>query len=361
MRLHHHPTMYTDIRYMQRALTLAEKGMGFVSPNPLVGAVIVRDETILGEGYHAVFGGDHAEVAAVKAAEAKGYDVAGATMYVTLEPCTHHGKTPPCTDLILAKKLRRVVIAMPDPHPFAGGGADRLHHHGIHVTMGLLRRQAEEINRFFLHGFRTRRPFFTAKAAVSTNGMIAEAPGKRTQLSGPEAQAFAHALRQAHDAILVGTDTVLTDDPLLSVRHGYARRDPLRVLIDPKRRIPPQARVFRDDNYLLFTRRQPQDPLTHKNHVFLEGELNLIPPATIAHELWERDIRSVLIEGGARTIETFLEARLIDELIIIETPTRLPKSGVPLFPRRFPKGFAERHEQQLELGDDVAKVYEQAS
>ncbi len=352
--------MLSDIRYMKRAFQLAEQGMGFVSPNPLVGAVIVRDETVIGEGFHAKYGEAHAEAAAIEDAENNGYDVAGASLYVNLEPCSHHGKTPPCSDLIIRKKLHQVVIAMPDPNPFACGGSEQLYAAGIHVRMGLLRKEAEDINRFFLHGFQHKRPFFTAKAAVSKNGMIAEAPGVRTQISGPQSQVFAHALRQAHDAILVGTNTVITDNPLLSVRYGDLQRDPLRVIIDPRRRIPHDAHVFRDENFLMFTKMDRVLDLSNNNCVQIKSEMNTVPPARIAEELWERKIRSVLIEGGARTINSFIEADLIDELIIIKTNKRLPRSGVPLFAQRFPKHFVEHEEQSLPLGDDVATVYEHA-
>ncbi len=350
--------MHSDAPYMQRALYLAEQAIGFVSPNPLVGAVIVRDGVVIGEGYHQRFGADHAEVEAIRNAEANGHNVAGATLYVTLEPCSHFGKTPPCTDLIIEKKLRMVVIAMHDPNPFAGGGAEKLFAAGVHVRMGLMRKNAEEINRFYLHGFRTKRPFFTAKAATSSNGMIAEAPGKRTQISGDQGKIFAHALRQSHDAILIGAQTAVIDNPYLTVRFGEYKRDPLRVIIDAHLRVPADAHVFRDNNYLVFTSIKEVPYYLNKNCVHIAETRDLISPYEISQVLWERNIRSVLVEGGAITIGTFVAANLVDELILLKSNARLPRSGVPLFPHGFPKGFSEI--EARELGVDTIYVYLQA-
>lgn len=352
--------MYSDAPYMQRALQLAEKAVGFVSPNPLVGAVIARNGVIIGEGYHKRCGGDHAEVEAIRDAEAHGHSVEGATLYVTLEPCSHFGKTPPCTDLIIAKKIRMVVVAMRDPHPEAGGGIEKLYAAGIHVRQGLMHKAAEEINRFYLHGLKFARPFFTAKAAISKNGMIAAAPNERTQISGTEAQVFTHALRQSHDALLVGAQTAVVDDPLLNVHYGDYRRDPLRVIIDAHLRVPADARVFRDENYLVFTCEERLPEHLKKECVHYVPSHDLISPHAIAASLWKRNIRSVLIEGGAMTIQTFVGAGIVDELILIRSPMQLPKAGVPLFPHQFPHGYIEKPDEALELGEDRVTVYAHA-
>lgn len=345
-------------KYMRQALALAKQGTGFVSPNPLVGAVIVKNDKIIGEGYHARFGGIHAEAAAIRDAEAQGNDVTNAMLYVTLEPCTHFGKTAPCSDLIIGKKIAAVVIAMPDPNPVAAGGAEQLLNAGIQVTTGIMQAEAEQLNRFYLHGIRTSRPFFTVKAAISANGMVAAAAGKCLRISGKDAEIFTHGLRQEYDAILVGVETVLIDDPLLSVRHGKHRRDPLRVIIDPHLRLSKDAKVLRDEHFLLITSTASdatKSVFLNKNIVQITEGNGVLSPQLFAQELWQRNVRSVLIEGGPMTIAHFLTAELVDELIIIQSNKILPETGVPLFPNGFPEGFEVK--ETIRLAEDTATVY----
>jgi diaminohydroxyphosphoribosylaminopyrimidine deaminase / 5-amino-6-(5-phosphoribosylamino)uracil reductase len=203
--------------FMRQALVLAARGRGLVHPNPLVGAVIVRNDAIIAAGYHEEYGGAHAEVNALRSA---GEAAAGARMYVTLEPCTHHGRTPPCTDAILAARIGDVVIAASDSNPVATGGADILRAAGVRVTTGILERESRRLNAIFHHWHEHGTPFVTLKLATSAEGHIAAAPGVRTAITGPIANAEVHRMRAMHDAILVGIGTALTDDPLLTVRDG---------------------------------------------------------------------------------------------------------------------------------------------
>jgi diaminohydroxyphosphoribosylaminopyrimidine deaminase/5-amino-6-(5-phosphoribosylamino)uracil reductase len=346
--------------WMQKALALAEKGAGFVSPNPLVGAVIVRDGKAIGQGWHARYGGPHAEAAAITDAENKGHAVTGAEIFVTLEPCAHVGKTPACADLLIKKRIAKVTYAVADPHHQASGGADKLRASGIEVISGLLEAEARWQNRFFFHGVKKQRPFFLAKAAVSADGKVAAKAGEQTMISGQEAQIFTHRLRQECDAVLVGAGTVLTDDPLLSVRHGEMRRDPLRIILDPHWRTLPSAQVYRDENYLIVSR-QSRDShfIPPQNLIGLPLDKNgRLPLTELAAYLYQNDIRSVLVEGGPQTLATFLQAGLIDELCLITNPhLRLP-GGVPLLLDDILPGFFLRH--TLPLGNDRAQIYSHA-
>ncbi len=230
---------------MRRALDLAREGWGKTAPNPMVGAVLVRDGVVVGEGYHAQFGAAHAEVAALQAA---GEGARGATLYVTLEPCAHHGKTPPCADAIAAAGVIRVVIAASDPNPDAAGGADRLRARGVAVEFGEGEAGARELNAPFFHRFaHPERPFVTLKMAVSIDGAIAAADrSTTTHLTGPESRREVHRLRAGHEAIAVGIGTVLADDPALTVRDWAPPRvPPTRVVFDSALRTPPDSLLAR--------------------------------------------------------------------------------------------------------------------
>lgn len=300
-----------EVRWMRRALALAERGRATVSPNPLVGCVLVRDGAVVGEGWHERRGGPHAEVAALAAA---GAAARGATAYVTLEPCAHTGLTPPCTDALLAAGVRRVVAALSDPHPLAAGGADALRAAGVEVAVGLLGQDAAWQNRVFLHGVAAGRPFVVLKVAVSLDGRSAAADGTSQWLTGPEARRHAHALRAAADAVLVGSGTVLADDPQLTVRlPGSPGPQPLRVVLDGRGRVPATARVLDD-----------QAPT-----LVLTGEQTRDLDAVLA-VLWGRGVRSVLVEGGAAVAGSFVRASLVDELHCHVAPLLLGERGLPL-------------------------------
>lgn len=232
----------TDEEYMQMAVGLAERGRGFVNPNPMVGAVIVKDGRIIGRGWHRKYGELHAERNALAdCAE----NPAGATIYVTLEPCCHTGKTPPCTDAILAAGIRRVVIGAMDPNPLVGGrGAAILREHGVSVETGVLKKECEDQNRVFLHYIRTGLPYVVLKYAMTLDGKIATATGASQWITGEEARAQVHALRHELMGIMVGSGTVLADDPMLNCRLPGAK-NPVRIICDARLRTPPDAMVVR--------------------------------------------------------------------------------------------------------------------
>ena len=231
-----------DLFWMRRALAEAERGRGAVEPNPLVGAVVVREGRPVGVGHHARFGGPHAEVVALEAA---GAAARGATLYVTLEPCCHHGKTPPCTEAVLAAGIRRVVAAMTDPFPkVAGGGFARLAAAGLEVESGLLETEARRLNAPYLKRLATGRPYVIAKWAMTLDGKTATASGDSRWISGPRSRALVHELRGRMDAILVGIGTALADDPQLTARPPGPRRA-ARVVLDSAARLPPDSRLAR--------------------------------------------------------------------------------------------------------------------
>ncbi|MEO0108219.1 MAG: bifunctional diaminohydroxyphosphoribosylaminopyrimidine deaminase/5-amino-6-(5-phosphoribosylamino)uracil reductase RibD, partial [candidate division WOR-3 bacterium] len=228
---------------MRQALALAERGLGRVAPNPLVGCVLVKDGTIVGQGYHRRYGGRHAEVEALAAA---GQKACGATMYVTLQPCNHVGKTPPCTDAIIAAGVKRVVFATCDPNPGSDckRGTDKLVDSGIEVSVGICRDEAERLNDIYFHRLRTSRPFVALKLAATLDGKIADFQGRSQWITSDEARQEVHRLRSAYDAILVGSRTVETDDPRLTSRVPGCR-SPVRLVLDADLSLSPRAQVLR--------------------------------------------------------------------------------------------------------------------
>lgn len=294
--------------WLARAFALAERGRRTASPNPLVGCVLVRDGAVVGEGWHERAGGPHAEVVALRAA---GADAAGATAYVTLEPCAHAGRTGPCADALIAAGIFKVVAALADPNPLASGGAQRLRGAGVDVVLDADPATARRQNAVFLHGLRHARPFVIWKAAISLDGRIAAADGTSQWITGPEARAGAHDLRAEVDAVLVGSGTVLADDPALTARPGTAaERQPLRVVLDRRHRVPATARVHDGAAPTLIL----ADP----------------DPASVLTRLWDRDVRSVLLEGGGTVAGAFLAAGLVDRLILHVAPLLLGADATPV-------------------------------
>ena len=236
-----------DATYMKLALSLAARGAGWVSPNPMVGAVVVRGGKVVGRGYHRRAGLPHAEVEALRSA---GETARGADLYVTLEPCNHQGKTPPCTQAILSAGVRRVIIATPDPNPqVTGGGAEFLAARGVEVNVGLLGAEARRLNEAWFHYVNTGRPWVMAKAACSLDGKIATVGGESQWLTGEAARALGHRLRHRVDAMVVGIGTVLADDPQLTTRRPRGQgKDPIRVVLDSRLRLPLTARLLHLDS-----------------------------------------------------------------------------------------------------------------
>ncbi len=234
-----------DIYYMKRAFTLARKGAGKVSPNPTVGCVIVRNRKIQGEGYHQHFGGPHAEAIALRKAAG---GAAGSTVYVTLEPCAHHGKTPPCVIALIKARVKRVVVGMKDPNPLVSGrGIAKLKHSRIRVDMDELQEEARKLNETYIKYITQKTPFVTVKMAMTLDGKIASCAGNSQWISGEKSRRFVHKLRSQVDAIMIGTRTVLRDDPMLTVRSTIRAKNPLRVVLDAGLKIPLHYNVMNND------------------------------------------------------------------------------------------------------------------
>ena len=346
---------------MRRALLLARRGWGRTAPNPMVGAVVVRDGAVVGEGWHAEFGGPHAEVVALAAA---GERARGADVYVTLEPCAHHGKTPPCADALIAAGVRRVIIAVADPDPVAVGGSARLRAAGIAVTEGVERQAAEELNAPFFFALRdSLRPFVTLKLAVSLDGALA--PGDRTQrwLTGEAARKQVHRLRAGADAIAVGIGTALSDDPALTVRSGRRPRvAPARVVFDPRGRLPLGSQLVRTakrvPTWILGDAMPPEEA-----SALAKAGVRLLSAAGLPAQLRalrEAGVGHLMVEGGANLAGALLGGGFVDRLIIFQAPVLLGAGALPAFGVVSPgMGAPEQWRviERREFGDDLMTIY----
>ena len=351
---------------MLRALRLAERGWGRVHPNPMVGAVIVRDGVVVGEGYHSLYGGPHAEVVAIEAAHG---NTRGATIYVTLEPCHHQGKTPPCTQAIVDAGLSRVVYASADPNPKAAGGAEFLAQHGLNITAGVEVDRADRLNAAFLHVHSRHSPFVALKLALSLDGRIASEPGARTQITGAESQAEVHRLRTGYDAIMVGSGTLLADDPLLTVRGDSSPRvPPVRIILDSSLQTPATSAVFRSiDQAPLMLVASEKAPAARQLALAAAGATILtlppgpdgaIPIPTVLDALWHRGIRTVLCEGGARLATSFLEAGVLRRIQLFFAPVVLGPSAVPAFESAIALSAAWGEPECRTFGRDVCATWD---
>lgn len=336
--------MSSDEKWMERALKLASRGQGKVEPNPMVGAVLVRDGQKLAEGYHRKYGQAHAEVDALENARKAGVDPAGATLYVTLEPCCHFGKTPPCTQAIISAGVRKVVTAMVDPSPHAAGkGIAQLRDAGIEVVTGVLEEQASDVLAPFIKRVTTKLPWVIAKWAQTLDGRIAAHTGDSQYISGEASRNLVHEIRARVDAIVVGVGTAAQDDPLLTARNVKVLRQAVRVVIDPHLRLPVQSKLVKslkeskappvllavahetlDSRAMLVTELQeagvqiwPLDALAGG----APGLLNLEP--LMKHLAQTFGATNVLVEGGSRTLGTLLRQGLVDEILAFVAPKLL--------------------------------------
>ena len=306
---------------MARALALAERGLYTTTPNPRVGCVVVKDGSIVGEGWHARSGEAHAEQAALDDARSKGQDVRGATLYVTLEPCNRHGRTPPCVDAVIGAGIGRVVAAMLDPNPAQANGAARLRDAGVVVDVGLMESEATELNVGFVSRMTRGVPWVRSKIAASLDGRTALMNSDSRWITGPDARADGHAWRARACAIVTGVGTVLRDDPALTVREVATPRQPLRVVVDRDADTPVDARVFADGNALVVTAGSRNDRWPAGVETLAlpnaEGRVDLV---ALLRELARRGVNEVHVEAGAKLNGALITGGLVDELVIYLAP-----------------------------------------
>ena len=352
----------SDATYMQLALDWAAKGMYTTAPNPRIGCVIVRDGVVVGAGHTQPVGQAHAEIQALRDAAARGHDVRGATAYVTLEPCNHHGRTPPCSDALVKAGLGRVVAAMVDPNPLvAGQGLGKLEAAGIEVSAGLLAEAAYELNIGFFSRMRRARPWVRLKAAASLDGMTALHSGESQWITGPEARADGHAWRARACAILTGIGTVKADDPQLNVRAVDTPRQPRRIIVDSKLEIDPAARVLQGGaSWIVAATPHPAKEalLRAAGHEVLmlpnaDGKVDL--PALML-ELGRREINELHVEAGAKLNGSLVREGCVDELLVYLAPSLIGEAqGMFALPalRQLDQQYRMRFHEVTQTGADI--------
>jgi diaminohydroxyphosphoribosylaminopyrimidine deaminase/5-amino-6-(5-phosphoribosylamino)uracil reductase len=333
-------TSARDDEFMRRALELAERGWGQTAPNPMVGAVIVRDGVVVGEGWHEIYGGAHAEINALRAA---GDAAAGATLYTTLEPCNHIGKTPPCADAVIEAHIARVVAATRDPGVESAGGAEKIRAAGIAVDMGVLEAEARELNAPFFHSFVSDRPWVTLKLALSIDGAIADSQRGRAWLTNEESRDEVHRIRANVDAIAVGATTYATDRPALTVRGPIQPRvAPVKVVFDPDGKLSAGRTSVLEESHGIYYVRVADLPASLR-------------------ALRARGIRSLLVEGGASIASSFLEEELVDRLVIFQAPIVLGGGALAAFSSTSPRQAANVRRlpilRRQSFGDDLMTIY----
>jgi diaminohydroxyphosphoribosylaminopyrimidine deaminase/5-amino-6-(5-phosphoribosylamino)uracil reductase len=334
---------------MRRALELARLGRGATAPNPLVGCVIVYEDRIIGEGWHRQYGGPHAEVNAIAAVQEK-HLLPASRLYVTLEPCSHYGKTPPCADLILENQIRDVVICNTDPNPLVQGrGIRKLLDANCQVHVGLLEKEGRELNKYFFAFHEHKRPYITLKWAETADGFIGRQDGEQYWISGQLSRLLTHQWRSEQQAILVGTRTAAADNPQLNTRE-WSGPDPVRVVVDRQLSLPGNLKIFDHTQPTLVYNLKKAETLHNLEWVKLADTADLLPD--LLADLYARNIQSVLVEGGAALLNSFLQAGLWEEACVFKSSRRMDAPGIPapLIPLS--------HMQHLShLGHDTLLVY----
>ena len=364
---------------MFQALALAERGRGFVEPNPMVGCVLVKDGREIGRGNHERFGGPHAEVLALEDARRRGESATGATAYVTLEPCSHHGKTPPCADALVEAQIARAVVAMIDPHRrVAGRGVERLREAGVEVTLGVCEDHARRLNEPFIKRMTTGLPWVVAKWAATVDGRIATHTGHSQWISSPASRRHVHEIRARVDAVMVGVGTVLADDPQLTARDVEVRRIARRVVVDPELRTPPPSKLAlgatADDPPVTFAiSRDIYDGPVQRVKDYAGHGIELMPLPRRANQYLEiepllrhladaHDATNVLVEGGASLIGSLLGQQLVDQLLVFVAPKLLgDERATPAVTGLTPGTIDESTQLELRdvqrIGEDVLLDY----
>jgi diaminohydroxyphosphoribosylaminopyrimidine deaminase / 5-amino-6-(5-phosphoribosylamino)uracil reductase len=323
---------FDDNYYMKMAIHLAGKGIGKTSPNPMVGAVIVKDGKVIGRGYHKKCGDYHAEINAIN--NVKG-SIRGSTFYITLEPCSHYGRTPPCVDTLIKKELERVVVGTPDPNPEVNGkGIKILRSKGIKVDVGILDSECRQLNEHYFKFIKSGIPYVTVKYAQTLDGRIATKSGDSQWISSETSRKYVHSLRAINDSIMVGAGTVTADNPQLTVRHVKGK-NPLRIIVDSKLRIPIKSSVLTDGNshqtIIATTSNASSGKVTAIKKLGAEvlvvkkGRDGRVSLSSLLKELGKREIMSVLVEGGSGIVTSLLKANLVDKMIIPIAPKIIGK------------------------------------
>jgi diaminohydroxyphosphoribosylaminopyrimidine deaminase / 5-amino-6-(5-phosphoribosylamino)uracil reductase len=328
-----------DESYIQLTLEIAKKGEGKVSPNPLVGCVIIKDNRIIGAGYHQKFGEEHAEINAINSATES---LEGSTLYVNLEPCSHQGKTPPCVDRIIEERIKRVVIGTLDVNPLViGNGVKKLKKAGVDVKVGVLEKECLELNKFFFKNITQKIPYVTLKAAQTLDGMIADKNHYSEWISSESSRKYGHTLRSKYDAVLIGSHTAKIDDPKLTVRMVEGR-NPYRIVLDSGLKLNPELKLFRlneDSKTILVTTIENQSKNnkiakfdgTGVEIIFVKknksGRVNLL---SLLKKLSKKGISSVLVEGGGKTFSSFIEQDLFDDIFLFISP-KILGDGIKTF------------------------------
>lgn len=326
---------------MARAILLAHRGVGLTHPNPAVGAIVVKNDHAVGEGFHTYAGKKHAEVLALQQA---GRGAHGATLYLNLEPCCHSGRTGPCTGAIIEAGIKRVVAAMEDPNPkVAGRGFHELRKAGIEVSVGVREQDARRLNEAFAKWIRTGVPFVTLKTALTLDGQIAARRGSTTWITSPESREEVHRLRHASDALLTGIGTVLIDDPRMTDRSGLPRRRPLlRAIFDSRLRTPPRNVIAKscDDDVIVFTTQKPASAKAVRlkkssvEVVSVRASKGRVDLRAVLEELGKRELLSVILEAGSELNGAMLDADLVDKMILFYAPRILGATDVPMARRQ---------------------------
>ena len=321
--------------YMSIAIKEAKKGRGFTKTNPLVGAVITKDDKILSTGYHAKFGGDHAEINAIKNAPKN--DLEGATMYVTLEPCSEYAKTPPCTEAIIKNKIKRVVIGCFDPNPAHHKKAiNILKNHDIDIQVGVLKKQCKKLLKSFIINISQKRPYIILKMAMTLDGKIAIKPGESTRITGKRSRELVHKIRKRVDAVMVGKNTVLVDDPELTVRHIKTTRQPDKIVFDSNLELSLNHKIFtksKKERIFVITKKAigceaKNKYMKHGVEVISSDGENKIKSAL--NQLHNLNIGTILLEGGSKLATSFLKEKLVDEVLFFYTPKMIGSHAVPV-------------------------------
>ncbi|WP_174734632.1 bifunctional diaminohydroxyphosphoribosylaminopyrimidine deaminase/5-amino-6-(5-phosphoribosylamino)uracil reductase RibD [Mesobacillus harenae] len=324
----------TDLDYMRMALSLAKSTEGQTAPNPVVGAVLVKNHQIVGLGAHLKAGEPHAEVHAIEMAKE---NAEGATLYVTLEPCSHYGKTPPCSNLVIESGITRVVIATTDPNPeVAGSGIERIQKAGIQVEVGLLKAEADELNEIFFHYIQTGLPYVTLKSATSLDGKLATVSGESKWITGEEARADVHQFRHKHDAILVGVNTVIKDNPSLTTRLLDGGKNPVRIILDTHLRTPLDSKIITDDEAptWIIAGSDHEDslekPFIEKGVKIIRLENQEVLLKDVLKELGKREITSLYVEGGSEIHGSFLKEKAFQQVITYIAPKLIGGALAPV-------------------------------